>query len=75
MSPYRDDSGRIPVIAEVVRDLHGRMTGFHTAAWATHDDVTIASIARAFDRRLVRHRFWKRRSGGTTERESPRSFG
>jgi len=40
--------------------LHHRRRG------PTHDDVTIAAIAEAFGRRLVRHRDWRRCSGSTT---------
>jgi len=47
----------ISVIAEVVRDLARTHDLVFTTGGVgpTHDDVTIAAIARAFDRRLVRH--------------------
>lgn len=47
----------LPVIVEVVRDMAGKHDLVFTTGGVgpTHDDVTIAAIAEAFDRRLVRH--------------------
>jgi molybdenum cofactor synthesis domain-containing protein len=47
----------VPVIVDVVRDMaHTHDLVFTTGGVGpTHDDVTIAAIARAFDRRLLRH--------------------
>jgi len=47
----------IPIIMEVVRDMARAHDLLFTTGGVgpTHDDVTIAAIARAFHRRLVRH--------------------
>ena len=47
----------LPVIVEAVRDMARTHDFVFTTGGVgpTHDDVTIAAIARAFDRRLVRH--------------------
>ncbi len=44
-------------IARVVRDLSPRLDHIFTSGGVgpTHDDVTIAGVARAFDREIVRH--------------------
>lgn len=47
----------LPVIADTVRDFHGRFDLVFTSGGVgpTHDDITIEGVAIALDRKVVRH--------------------